>query len=142
MDFDSSGWYAGVRSGDLLLEINGVNVRYSSKSETLQLLSDSGDILNLVVVRGGLQNETAPVKRRAGSKSADKSKHFNDKVGFRKNFVAFIIILESEIVIIYSCMSVCWNTLLYLLFYCKYYKAESEYNACICDICVSLQKAS
>ena len=80
MDFDSSGWYAGVRSGDLLLEINGVNVRYSSKSETLQLLSDSGDILNLVVVRGGLQNETAPVKRRAGSKSVDKSKHFNDKV--------------------------------------------------------------
>ena len=77
VEFDSTGWGAGIRSGDLLLEVEGVSVRYFTRKEVLELMSESNDELSLVVVKGGLQNQTVP----AGNGSfKNKSKLFHDKV--------------------------------------------------------------
>lgn len=78
VDFDSEGWEAGLRSGDLLLEVNSINVRYSTRGEVLQLLEETGRVLTLVVVKGGLQNQTVPSDHAGVTKN--KSKLFNDKV--------------------------------------------------------------
>lgn len=54
VDFLSPARQAGIRSGDLLLEVSGRNVRHSSKLEVLELLRGSGDVLTLMVIAGGL----------------------------------------------------------------------------------------
>ena len=54
VDVPSPARAAGLRSGDLLLEVGGRSVRQASKSEVLGLLRASGDELALTVVTGGL----------------------------------------------------------------------------------------
>lgn len=54
VDFLSPARQAGIRSGDLLLEVNGRDVRHSSKLEVLELLRGSGDELSVMVIAGGL----------------------------------------------------------------------------------------
>ena len=44
----------GLRSGDLLLEVNGQIVREASKLEVLELVRGSGGELRLTVITGGL----------------------------------------------------------------------------------------
>ena len=78
VDFGSAGWEAGLRSGDLLLEVNSINIRYSSKRDVLQLIDKTGGVLTVGVVSGGLHNETAPTNIAGVSKN--KSKLFHDKV--------------------------------------------------------------
>ena len=83
VDFDSLSHEIGVRSGDLLLEINGIPVRYSSKHEVLELLKCTTDILSLVVVVEGLQSETLPTRgshRNNPQSKEDRAKHFHEKV--------------------------------------------------------------
>lgn len=58
VDFDSPARAAGVRSGDLLLEVNENDVRYSSKLEALELLKQTRQVLQLRVVAGGLHTHT------------------------------------------------------------------------------------
>lgn len=60
VDFDSPARAAGVRSGDMLLEVNGVNVRYFTKLEVLESLEQITDTLRLVVISGSLLNESLP----------------------------------------------------------------------------------
>ena len=78
VDFGSAGWEAGLRSGDLLLEVNSISIRYSSKHDVLQLIDQTGGVLTVGVVSGGLHNETAPTNIAGVSKN--KSKLFHDKV--------------------------------------------------------------
>ena len=54
VDFPSPARQAGLRSGDLLLEVNGKSVQFSSKLEVLELLRASGDTLTVMVIAGGL----------------------------------------------------------------------------------------
>ena len=54
VDFPSPARQAGLRSGDLLLEVNGRSVQHSSKLEVLELLRASGDALSVMVIAGGL----------------------------------------------------------------------------------------
>lgn len=63
VDFLSRARQAGIRSGDLLLEVNGTDVRHSSKLEVLELLRASRDELSVVVVAGGL--DWAPLPNEA-----------------------------------------------------------------------------
>lgn len=60
VDFLSPARQAGVRSGDLLLEVNGTDVRHSSKLEVLELLRGSREELSVVVVAGGLDWSPLP----------------------------------------------------------------------------------
>lgn len=65
VDFLSPARQAGIRSGDLLLEVNGRDVRHSSKLEVLELLRGSRDELSVMVIAGGLDwsplsSEAAP----------------------------------------------------------------------------------
>lgn len=70
VDFLSPARQAGIRSGDLLLEVNGTDVRHSSKLEVLELLRGSRDELSVVVVAGGL--DWAPLPSSPPSTSALK----------------------------------------------------------------------
>ena len=54
VDFLSPARQAGLRSGDLLLEVNGRSVQHSSKLEVLELLRASRDTLSVMVIAGGL----------------------------------------------------------------------------------------
>ncbi len=78
VDFDSIGWEVGLRSGDLLIEVNAINVRYHNKTEVVQLINDTGSVLTLTVVKGGLQNQTVPMDHPGVTKN--RSKLFHDKV--------------------------------------------------------------
>lgn len=84
VDFDSPARSAGVRSGDLLLEVNCSDVRYSTKMEALELLKQTGHVLQLKVVAGGL--DTHPLLSSSSSQADDekeqqrKAQLFHDKV--------------------------------------------------------------
>ena len=54
VDVPSPAREAGLRSGDLLLEVDSHSVRQASKLEALELLRASGDVLALTVITGGL----------------------------------------------------------------------------------------
>ena len=54
VDVPSPAREAGLRSGDLLLEVDSHSVRQASKLEVLELLRASGDVLALTVITGGL----------------------------------------------------------------------------------------
>ena len=60
VDFDSPAHAAGIRSGDMLLEVNDVNVRYFTKLEVLENLEQITETLRLVVISGSLLNESLP----------------------------------------------------------------------------------
>ena len=53
VEFDSPAREVGLRSGDLVLEIDGVSVRYSSKYEVLELMNQAGLDMTMVVVAAG-----------------------------------------------------------------------------------------
>lgn len=59
VEFNSRAREAGLRSGDLILEVDGCNVRYASRYEVLELLNQSGDETTMVVVAGGLELRTS-----------------------------------------------------------------------------------
>lgn len=59
VEFNSRAREAGLRSGDLILEVDGCNVRYASRYEVLELLNQSGDETTMVVVAGGLEVRTS-----------------------------------------------------------------------------------
>ena len=54
VDLQSPARQAGLRSGDLLLEVNGRNVKQASKLEVLELVRSSREELILTVIAGGL----------------------------------------------------------------------------------------
>ena len=60
VDFDSPAHAAGIRSGDMILEVNDVNVRYFTKLEVLENLEQITDTLCLVGISGSLLNESLP----------------------------------------------------------------------------------
>lgn len=84
VDFQSSAWNAGVRSGDLLLEVNGREVRHSTKQEVHELLRAARGVpLRLVVVVGGAQATSIQYSGNPGKrieKKFQRSKAFRDKV--------------------------------------------------------------
>ena len=87
VDFPSPARQAGVRSGDLLLEVNEKNVRHSSKAEVLELLRGSGGVLVITVIAGGLDwnplsPETSLTQSRRVRNSAkyQKAADFHSKV--------------------------------------------------------------
>ena len=89
VDFDSPAREAGLRSGDLLLEVNGEGVRYSSKSHVLELLKRAVHGVTLAVITGGLGAGgdlsssllTDPTdSRNAKSQRYHKAKAFRAKV--------------------------------------------------------------
>lgn len=82
VDFDSFARAVGLRSGDLLLAVNGYDVYNSSEREVLELLKHSEDVLELTVVTGGLDTPLftpATPSHRTAIKMA-KAKHFHEKV--------------------------------------------------------------
>lgn len=54
VEFSSTARAAGIRSGDLIMEVNEENVRYSTKFEVLELMKTTGKKLRLVLISGGL----------------------------------------------------------------------------------------
>lgn len=95
VDFDSHARTAGLRSGDLLVSINGRNVRleekifltttetlakclyrYATKIEVLELLKSTKEVLQLTVVARGLapamesSSSAGTAERRRGRKAA------------------------------------------------------------------------
>lgn len=82
VDFDSPARSAGVRSGDLLLEVNHNDVRYSTKLEALELLKQTGHALQLKVVAGGLHTHpllsSSPEDEE--TEQQRKAQLFHDKV--------------------------------------------------------------
>ena len=67
VDFVSTARQAGVRSGDLLLELNGERVRYASKIETLEQFKRAGKTLSMVVIASGLDYSPLPPSPQAPS---------------------------------------------------------------------------
>ena len=59
VEFNSRAREAGLRSGDLILEVDGCNVRYASRYEVLELLNQSGAETTMVVVAGRLDLRTS-----------------------------------------------------------------------------------
>ena len=86
VDFHSPARQAGVRSGDLLLKVNGETVRYAPKIEVLDLLKRSGSTLEILVVAGGLDwNPLAPPpstfsQQHRSNAKYKKAAEFNNKV--------------------------------------------------------------
>ena len=83
VDFDSPARAAGVRSGDLVLRVNDNDVRYSSKMEALELLKETGPVLQLVVVAGGIHSADRDQLLDAEGTENEKqrkAKVFHDKV--------------------------------------------------------------
>ena len=82
MEFDSFAHTVGLRSGDLLLEVNGHDVRSSSKRKVLDLLKNTEGMLELTVVTGGLDTPLftpATPSHRTAIRMA-KAKQFHEKV--------------------------------------------------------------
>ena len=82
VEFDSFAHAVGLRSGDLLLAVNGHNVSSSSKGEVLGLLQNSEDMLELTVVTGGLDTPLftpATPSHRTALRMA-KARQFHEKV--------------------------------------------------------------
>lgn len=59
VEFNSRAREAGLRSGDLILEVDGCKVRYASRYEVLELINQSGVETTMVVVAGGLDIRTS-----------------------------------------------------------------------------------
>ena len=59
VEFNSRAREAGLRSGDLILEVDGCKVRYASRYEVLELINLSGMETTMVVVAGGLDIRTS-----------------------------------------------------------------------------------
>lgn len=78
VDFDSHAHELGLRSGDLILEINDINVRYSTKSHVISLIESTVSVLCLVVVADGMSNMSSANMRRKTKK--DRVKAFYEKV--------------------------------------------------------------
>jgi C-terminal processing protease CtpA/Prc len=79
VEFDGLAHRMGMRSGDLILEVNGTNVRYYSKEEVLELISWSEDMLSIVVVMEGLQTlHSNNIRRKLKNKRS--SGQFNEKL--------------------------------------------------------------
>ena len=79
VEFESPSDAAGVRSGDLILEVNGVNVRYSTKQEVLELIGSTNSVLELVVVVEALHSSIIRQKSKTEPKT-DRIKSFQEKV--------------------------------------------------------------
>ena len=60
VDFPGPARNAGLRSGDLILEVAGQNMQCGSKLEVLELLRGSGEELTMMVVTGGLDWLSSP----------------------------------------------------------------------------------
>ena len=90
VDVPSPAREAGLRSGDLLLEVNGRNVKEASKLEVLEVLRASGEVLALTVITGGLDWSIAappppplPVSRSRAARNETryrKAATFHNKV--------------------------------------------------------------
>ena len=86
VDFHSPARQAGVRSGDLLLNVNGEGVRYASKIDILDLLKKSGNTLEIMVVAGGLDwnlltlPPSASSQQHRSNAKYRKAAEFNNKV--------------------------------------------------------------
>ena len=79
VDFDSNARSVGVRSGDLLLAVNGHDVRYSSKLEALELLKETRHVLQLKVVTGGIHSHQMNTSNAEEEKER-KATMFHNKV--------------------------------------------------------------
>ena len=82
VEFSSTARAAGVRSGDLILEVNEENVRYSTKFEVLDLIKRTGRKLKLVLISGGLNSTitTAIPRQNAAEHRYEKAKSFHQQV--------------------------------------------------------------
>ncbi|XP_065898644.1 delphilin-like isoform X3 [Dysidea avara] len=84
VEFSSTARTAGIRSGDLILEINEENVRYSSKSEVLELMKHTGRKLHLVLISGSINSTVTtrvPRQETAGHRY-DKAKSFHQQMEY------------------------------------------------------------
>lgn len=82
VEFLSTARAAGIRSGDLIMEVNEENVRYSTKLEVLELIKRTGRKLRLVLVSGGLHSTitTRISRQNAAEHRYDKAKSFHQQV--------------------------------------------------------------
>ena len=82
VEFSSTARAAGVRSGDLILEVNEENVRYSTKFEVLDLMKRTGRKLKLVLISGGLNPTimTTISRQNAAEHRYEKAKSFHHQV--------------------------------------------------------------
>lgn len=92
VEFDSLAHTAGVRSGDLILEINGVNVRYSTKQEVLQLINSATSVISLVVVVEGLETLQIRTKSKNG-RGTGRARSFQEKV-FHQKLLCVVTLLQ------------------------------------------------
>jgi len=83
VEFSSTARTAGIRSGDLILEVNEENVRYSTKFEVLELIKRTGKKLRLVLISGGLNSTitTGISRQNAAKQRYEKAKSFHQQVG-------------------------------------------------------------
>ena len=87
VDVPSPAREAGLRSGDLLLEVNGRNVRQASKLEVLELLRASGDVLAVTVITGGLDWSIAappPLSSSSSTSLLSQSRLTRNKARYQK----------------------------------------------------------
>lgn len=82
VEFSSTARTAGIRSGDLILEVNEENVRYSTKFEVLELVKRTGKKLNLVLISGGINSPitTGISRQNAAEHRYEKAKSFHQQV--------------------------------------------------------------
>lgn len=87
VDVPSPAREAGLRSGDLLLEVNSRNVRQASKLEVLELLRASGDVLAVTVITGGLDWSIAappPLSSSSSTSLLSQSRLTRNKTRYQK----------------------------------------------------------
>lgn len=94
VEFSSTARAAGIRSGDLILEVNEENVRYSSKLEVLELMKCTGRKLNLVLISGGLNSTitTGISRQNAAEHRYEKAKSFHQQVTSNIKYVALLLV--------------------------------------------------
>lgn len=82
VEFSSTARAVGIRSGDLILEVNEENVRYSTRFEVLELMKRTGRKLNLVLISGGLNSTitTGISRQNVAEHRYEKAKSFHQQV--------------------------------------------------------------
>lgn len=83
VEFSSTARTAGIRSGDLILEVNEENVRYSTKFEVLKLINHTERKLMLVLISGGIHSTitTGISRQNTAERRYENAKGFHQQVG-------------------------------------------------------------
>ena len=73
VDLNGAARRAGIRSGDMMIEIEGENVQNASKEEAMELVRSAQKILHLVLMASGLE----PLPRRVNARLRTPSDRYS-----------------------------------------------------------------